>query len=153
MQLVTFRLGDETFGIEIKNVHEIIRWQEVTRIPRAPAFLEGVIDLRGNVVPVLDLRRRFGTGAAERGPKTRIVVVRVAEATLGLVVDSVAEVLKCPPDRISAPPSAVAGVGREFLRGICRLSDRLVVLLDVDRILEADEAESLTSLAPAPAGA
>ncbi len=146
IQLVSFCLGDEIFGVDIMKVQEIIRWQEVTRMPRMPEFLEGVIDLRGTVMPVVDLRKRFGMGATAIGPATRIIVTLTSNLPVGLVVDSVQEVLKPDESQISPPPAIAAGIGHEYLRGLCRVRDKLVILLDIDRILSSEETASLSSI-------
>src|SRR4030088_1659713 len=134
LQLVVFQLGAELYGVEIARVHEIIRLQAVTRVPHAPAFVEGVINLRGKVIPVVDLRRRFGLPLAEHTRASRIVVVEIGDQVVGIVVDGVSEVLRINPALIEPPSPVVAGIDSEYLRGIARLPDRLVILLDLDRV-------------------
>lgn len=153
VQLVTFRVGGQEFGLDVFAVHEILRWQGVTAVPRAPAFVEGVLDVRGAVVPVVDLRRRFETGRVEYDEETRIVLVQFGGERLGLVVDSVTEVLRAPETAISAPPAYIRGLAAEFVRGIVRLEGRLIILLDLDRILTSEERIALEGAEMAPAGA
>jgi purine-binding chemotaxis protein CheW len=146
-QLVVFQLGAELYGVEIARVHEIIRLQAVTRVPRAPAFVEGVINLRGKVIPVVDLRRRFGLPSAEHTRASRIVVVEIGDQVVGTIVDGVSEVLRVNTAIVEPPSPVVAGVDSEYLHGIARLPDRLVILLDLDRILAREERRALEAAA------
>src|SRR5579864_3892276 len=134
-QLVVFQLGAELYGVEISRVHEIIRLQSVTRVPRAPAYVEGVINLRGKVIPVIDLRRRLGLPTAEHTRAGRIVVVEIGDQVVGVIVDGVSEVLRVNGATIEPPSPVVAGVEAEHINGIAKLPDRLVILLDLDRVL------------------
>src|ERR671937_491616 len=142
-QLVVFQLGAELYAVEIARVHEIIRLQAVTRVPRAPSFVEGVINLRGKVIPVVDLRRRFGLPNADHTRASRIVVVELGDQVVGIVVDGVSEVLRVNTATVEPPSPVVAGIDSEYLHGIAKLSDRLVILLDLDRILGRDERRAL----------
>jgi purine-binding chemotaxis protein CheW len=146
-QLVVFELGAELYGVEIARVHEIIRLQTVTRVPRAPAFVEGVINLRGKVIPVVDLRRRFGLPSAEHTRSTRIVVVEIGDQVVGIVVDGVSEVLRVNTATVEPPSPVVAGIDSEYLHGIAKLPERLVILLDLDRVLARDERSALAAAA------
>ena len=143
VQLVTFRVGGEEFGLDVFAVHEILRYQVPTPMPRAPEFVEGVLDVRGTLVPVVDLRRRFETPEVAYDEDTRIVLVDFNQERLGLVVDSVTEVLRAPETAVSPPPAYIRGLAAEFVRGIVRVGDRLVVLMDLDRILSSDERIAL----------
>ncbi len=151
VQLVTFRVGGEEFGLDVFSVHEIIRYGGVTPVPRAPEFVEGILDVRGAVVPVVDLRRRFEAAGRAYDDDTRIVLVEYGGERLGLVVDSVREVLRAPETAISAPPAYIRGLAAEFVRGIVRLPDRLVILLDLDRILSSQERIALEQAELVPA--
>lgn len=151
-QLVLFRLADEHYGLEIGCVREIIVWQPVTRVPRTPPFIEGVINLRGQIIPVIDLRRRFGLPEAQRDRSSRIVVVEIASVVTGLVVDAVSEVVRLPTSAIE-PPSEVLAVDTAFIRGIARTDQRLIILLNPERILDHAEQEALVSSATAAATA
>ena len=142
-QLVVFQFGAELYGVEISRVHEIIRLQSVTRVPRLPAFVEGVINLRGKVIPVVDLRRRFGLPTADHTRASRIVVVELGDQVVGIVVDGVSEVLRVNTSIVEPPSPVVAGIDSEYLHGIAKLTDRLVILLDLDRILARDERRAL----------
>src|ERR1700682_2246393 len=116
-QLVVFQLGAELYGVEISRVHEIIRLQAVTRVPRAPGFVEGVINLRGKVIPVVDLRRRFGLPGTEHTRATRIVVVEIGDQVIGIVVDGVSEVLRVNTSTVEPPSPVVTGIDSEYLLG------------------------------------
>ena len=137
-QLVVFQLGAELYAVEISRVHEIIRLQSVTRVPRAPSFVEGVINLRGKVISVINLRGRFGLPVAEHTRASRIVVVDINDQVIGMVVDSVSEVLRVHTSTIEPPSPAVAGIDSEYLQGIAKLPERLVILLELDRVLTTD---------------
>lgn len=152
VQLVTFQVGGEEFGLDVFAVHEILRWQAVTPVPRAPAFVEGVLDVRGAVVPVVDLRRRFEVPDVAYTDETRIVLVDFSGERMGLVVDSVTEVLRAPETSVSAPPAYIRGLAAEFMRGIVRHEGRLIILMDLARILTSEERIALGD-ALAPAGA
>ncbi|GEM_PF-241925 len=144
-QLVTFHLDGEEFAVEILKVQEIIRRIDPTRVPNAPDFVDGVINLRGKVVPVICLRKRFGLPAPENTAAAmgRIVVVEVGGTVAGLAVDSVSEVLRLPEDTVEPPPR-LAKVDRDYVCGVGKLQDRLLILLDVDRILSEAEKSALS---------
>lgn len=133
-QVVSFEIGPEEYAVDILEVQEIIRMVEITPVPKAPYFVEGVINLRGKVIPIIDLRLRFGLSAAERTKETRIVVVDVSRMILGLVVDSVSEVLRVPSDLIESPPNGKQG-GAEFHKGVGRIDGRLLIMLNLNRLL------------------
>jgi len=143
LQLVTFKIGDEEFGVDILRVQEIIRTMEITKVPRAPVFVEGVINLRGKVIPILDLRKRFGLDARDHDKDTRIIVIEMQAMIVGFVVDSVSEVLRIPSNTVEPPPPVVAGLESEYIRGVGKLPDRLLILLDLNRLLSRDEHAGL----------
>jgi purine-binding chemotaxis protein CheW len=142
VQLVSFRLAEEEYGIEITKVQEIILLGEITRVPRTPDYVKGLINLRSEVIPVVDLRRRFGLPAEEPTEETRIMVINVRGKTLGMIVDAVSEVLRVSQDQVVAPPAAVTASGREYLTGLVQLDNRLLILLDIERVLDDEEAEA-----------
>ena len=142
-QVVVFDVASESYAVNIARVHEIIRLQQITVIPGAPACVEGVINLRGKVIPVLDLRKRFHLHADEHTRSSRIVVVEIGGQTLGLIVDGVSEVLRIPTDRIEPPSPLVTGLDSRYLRGIAKLDGRLIVLLDLDQVLSPVEQQQL----------
>lgn len=143
LQLVTFSIGEEEFGVDILKVQEIIRTMEITRVPRAPEFVEGVINLRGKVIPIIDLRRRFGLMSRDHDKHTRIIVIEINQMIVGFVVDSVSEVLRIPANTVEPPPPVVAGLESEYINGVGKLEDRLLILLDLDRLLSGEEVEML----------
>jgi len=141
LQLVSFRLEDEEFGLEILRVQEIIRIQQLTRVPASPDFIEGVINLRGRIIPVISLRRRFGLVQGPPDKQTRIIVVEVNKAVLGFMVDAVSEVLRVPASTVEPPPR-LGKVEREYVRGVGKLDNRLLILLDIDRLMSRAEEEA-----------
>lgn len=143
LQLVTFHVGKEEFGVDILDVREINRLMDITRVPHAPEFVEGVINLRGQVIPVVDLRRRFRLAAAERDKNNRIVVVELTGKVVGFLVDSVSEVLRVPSSLVEPPPAIAGGIDSDYIRGVVKLEDRLLVLLDLQRLLNRSESKEL----------
>jgi len=135
IQVVSFRLANEECGIEITKVQEIILMGEITRVPQTSNYIKGLINLRSSVIPIVDLRLRFGMPAEPPSDDTRIMVMNVAGKTIGIIVDAVSEVLRIAKDQIAPPPPTVAGLGREYLTGLAKLDKRLLILLDADRIL------------------
>lgn len=142
-QLVVFDLAGETYGVDISTVQEIIRIQEITRVPKVPDFVEGVINLRGNVIPVIDLRKRFDFEDKERDNATRIVVIESGEYTVGMIVDSVSEVVRVQEENIEPPSSIIADIDSDYLIGVCKMEDKLVILLDLAKVLTPKEQEDL----------
>lgn len=143
-QLVVFQLGNETYGVDIAIVREIIRMQSITPVPRTPDFVEGVINLRGKVIPVIDLHKRFELPCGDETNDTRIIVVEVGEITVGMIVDSVSEVLRIASESIDPPPHVISsGVNTAYLRGVGKLEDRLIILLDLQKILHKEEHKEL----------
>lgn len=143
VQIVGFKIGRETFGLPIGSVREIVRVPEVTSVPNAPDFIEGVINLRGRIIPVVDLRKRFGEAVGPANKKNRIVVVEVENRAIGLMVNSASEVLKIPPADIE-PPHAVFQEGElNYITGVGKFRGRLVILLDLSKILQRGELRRL----------
>lgn len=134
LQLVSFRLGNEEYSLDIHKVNEINRMMPITAVPNAPEHVEGVVNLRGKVIPVVNLRRKFGLPAKEADARSRIIVVDVGTAA-GLVVDSVSEVLRISAETVEPPPPMALGIGSEYIRGIGKLNDRLLILLDIERLI------------------
>jgi purine-binding chemotaxis protein CheW len=135
LQLVSFQLGDEEFGVDILRVQEINRMLDITRLPDAPSYVEGVINLRGSVVPIVDLRKRFGLPQKENDKNTRIIVVEIFGKIIGFVVDGVNEVLRIPANITEAPPSLVGSSDQHYITGVGKLDDRLLLLLDLEKVL------------------
>jgi purine-binding chemotaxis protein CheW len=145
-QLVVFDLGNESYAVDINMVREIIQLQPITRVPGTPPSVEGVINLRGSVIPIVDLRKRFQLSKIERDKDTRIVVVTCKGAEVGVIVDSVAQVLRIPIDSIESANSVFTDEHLEHLLGIVKLTNRLVILLDMDQVLTRQELTTLNSL-------
>jgi len=143
IQQVTFRIAKEIYGVDIHQVQEIIMMQDITQIPHAHDFVEGVLNLRGNVIPVVDLRRRLNFEPQEYGRNTRIVVVSVEEKIIGIIVDKVEEVTELSSDCIEPPPAMLSGIGREYLKGVGKRNDRIIILLDINKIFNSEEIEQL----------
>lgn len=146
IQLVSFLLGEEEFGADILMVQEIIRMQVITRVPNAPHFVEGVINLRGKVIPIVDLRKRLNVEEEEPPDKkkVRIIVVDVEGKITGFIVDAVSQVLRIPKSTIEPAPSIVtAGIDSEYITGVSKLDDKLLILLDFRKILTSQEKKAL----------
>ena len=151
-QFVIFCLDGAEFGVPIGQVVRIVRLVEITRVPRAPNFLEGVINLRGEIVPVIDLKKRFGLeNGTEYGDKARILIVEVPDdegrQLVGMLVDAVTEIRWLPASAVGAPPPMVAGISPAYLAGVGQVDDRLVVILDLDRVLCTEEMVALSEAA------
>ncbi|MEW6181600.1 MAG: chemotaxis protein CheW [Bacillota bacterium] len=142
-QVVVFKLAGETYGVDIASVAEIIRMESITRVPRTPEFIEGVINLRGKVIPVIDLRRRFDLPKGEQSRQTRIIIVEMGEMVIGMIVDAVIEVLRVSEESIEPPPAVINGVDVIYLRGIALREERMIILLNLEKILYAHEKEAL----------
>jgi len=141
---LTFYLASEEYGVEILKVHEIIGMLPITRVPRTPQFVRGVINLRGKVIPIIDLRERFGM-SQDGAEETCIIVVQVRGIQLGVVVDKVSEVLNIADGDIEPTPSFGVDVNTEYLLGLAKSDGRVRLLLDIDRVLSASEADSVQS--------
>ncbi len=142
MQMVSFQLADEEYGIEINKVREIILVGEITQVPQTPTYVKGLINLRSSVIPIVDLKLRFGLAEAAFTDDTRIVVVNVEGKTIGIIVDAVSEVLRISQEQIAPPPPTVNGMGQEHLVGLAKLEDRLLILLDIEKILNESHQSS-----------
>jgi purine-binding chemotaxis protein CheW len=139
IQLVSFVLEDVEYGVDILLVHEILRFPEITRLPNAPDFIKGVINLRGNVIPVVDVRKRFGFSKAKVTDLTRIIVIETNDKLTGLMVDNVHQVVRITQNNVDPPSELIEGVSEEYIWGIGRLKDRLIVILNLANILFLEE--------------
>ena len=146
IQLACFRIGTEMYALDIMRIREIIRPQRLTPVPKAPPFIEGVINLRGAVVPVVDLRKRFEQPAAGPERRTRILICALAGKVIGLMVDEVDEVRRYTRQEIQPSPQFLRGRGSEFFLGVCRRDDQLVMLIDLEKILSSDERIDLEGI-------
>ena len=145
MQIVVFRLANEEYGVNILNVQEIIRPTEITIVPKAPYYITGVINLRGNVIPVMDLYKRFNiNGEIQIDPNTRIIILNLNEINIGIFVDSVSEVLRLKGEEIEEP-HLIEALDNKFVQAVGKYEDRLIILLDLNELLELDkEKKSIT---------
>ncbi|MFI4881678.1 MAG: chemotaxis protein CheW [Phycisphaerales bacterium JB064] len=143
LQLVTFEVAGEEFAVDILAVHEINRMMELTRVPQAPNEIEGVINLRGKIIPVMDLRKRFGLATRERDEQTRIIVVEVESRVIGFIVDRVRQVLPISRSIVEPAPDMVATIDSQFISGVGKLPDRLLILLDLPRLLSSKIADAI----------
>ncbi len=144
-QIVIFALAKEAYGVDISTVHEIIRMQTITKVPRAPDFVEGVINLRGKVIPVVDMRKRFGLTVSQQTNDSRIVVVDISNHEVGMVVDAVTEVLRIPVASVEPPSAVITTSDSTYLLGIAKLEDRLIILLDLEQVLSISEKTKLAN--------
>ena len=146
LQLVSFFIGNEEFGVDILYVQEINRMSQVTKVPNSPEFVNGVINLRGRVIPVIDLRLKFGMPKKEPDKNTRIIVIEVSGKTVGFIVDSVNEVLRISKDVTEPPPELAMGVNSEYIKAVGKLEDRLLILIDLEKILSKEEDVQLETV-------
>jgi purine-binding chemotaxis protein CheW len=147
LQVVGFRIGEETFGVRIGSVREIVRVPEITTVPNAQETIEGVINLRGKIIPVVDLRKRFSRAEITADKKNRILVVELENKLVGLIVNSASEVLKIPPSEIESPGSVFADGESSYVTGVGKLKGRLIILLDINKLLHRPEFKKLEEAA------
>lgn len=143
IKVIVFRLGNEEYGVDVQQVKSIERMEHITRVPNTPPFVKGVINLRGVVVPIIDLRKRFGIDQKDYDDATRIIIVHVDDMEVGLIVDSANDVIDINLDTIEPPPKVVGGVESIYLRGVAKLSNRLLILLNLDKVLNPEEMKEL----------
>lgn len=151
LQIVSFCLGDEEYGVNIMNVQEVILVGKITPLPRVPSHICGLINLRGHVIPIIDLRKKFELPPSDAGEQSRIIIVNVVGKTMGVTVDAVDEVLRVNQSDIEPAPDALLGSAEEYLKGLVRFESKLLVLLDIQKIIET-EAEIPASGKWGPAG-
>jgi purine-binding chemotaxis protein CheW len=150
IQVVSFHLDREEYGVDISQVQEIIRMVEITHVPRAPHFMEGVINLRGQLIPIIDLRTRFSMPRAEHTKSTRIIVTEIGNKRVGIVVDGVSEVLNIPMEQIEEAPEIITGPGSEYIQGVGKVNERLIILLDLTMVISSEEKARLETTEVAP---
>ncbi len=138
VQIISFKVGDEEYGLEILKVKEVIKVTDITKLPKAPSFVKGVVNLRGDVIPIIDLREKFGLGKAEKSDANRVIVVEIDGKSVGMAVDSVSHVIRINENQIDNPP-LVGGMSGDYIRGVVKLGDRLIVLINVEKILTSEE--------------
>jgi len=143
MQLVVFSLGREEFAVEVTQVREIMRMEEITRMPKSPHFVEGIINLRGQIIAVVELAKRLNLEAGERDSDTRIIVVEAEDIKVGMIVDSVSEVLRVDAEEVEPSPTLATDISSAFLQGVVKKDNRLIILLDLTKVLSLEEMASL----------
>ena len=148
-QIVVFELGSESFGIDIANVEGIVKMQEITQIPKAPDYMEGITNLRGSVLSVINLQKRFGMAEQEKTNDTRIVVVQVDKLKVGMVVSGVSEVLTLDDAVIEPPPAMISSATQAFITGVAKVDSRLIIMLDLEKVLSEKEKQVLDKLVTA----
>ncbi len=146
-QVVTFQLAKEEYAIDILQVQEIVMMTKITRMPKAPHFIEGIVNLRGQMIPIIDMRKRFSLGEGVHDADTRIIIVDIGEI-VGMVVDGVRDVIRLADSAISPPPPIIKGISAEYLKGIGQFNDRLLIMLELEKVLSAEEREVLRKLGP-----
>jgi len=145
VQMVSFAVGGEDYGIGIQTVKEVIKIKNITQLPKTPSFVRGVINLRGDVIPVIDLREKFGLPQEDYTDKTRVIVVELDGKSIGMVVDSVSTVINIAQNDIEPPPSLVGGLSAEFLKGVGKIGEELIILINIEKVLTAEEKIDLES--------
>lgn len=145
-KFLTFSLGNEFYGIEIKYVTEIVGMQPITEVPELPSYIRGIINLRGKIIPVMDVRLRFKKPLREYNDRTCIIVVDIRDVAIGLIIDSVSEVMSIPEGDIVPPPEVNKGLGNKFIKGIGKFGNEVKLILDCDKLLNEEETESLTNI-------
>jgi len=143
LQLVVFNVGKELYGMGIESVHEIVKVPDITEVPDTPAFLEGVINLRGKIVPVVDLRKRLRLIGKERTKSSRVLITENDGRLVGLLVDAVSEVLKIPPDTVEAPPEMISSIGVEYITGVAKIGEQLIILLDLKKVFSIEDMKKV----------
>lgn len=145
-QIVIFKLNDEEFCVDIMDVLEIIRMQTITKVPDVPSFVEGIINLRGTVIPIIDLKKRLKLKLTDYDDDTRIIIIKINEKSVGFIVDSVTEVLHVENDSIKEAPDIIAGIGKEYIESVVSYDDRLIINLDLEKILTENEKKEIEEM-------
>ncbi|AGB19177.1 chemotaxis protein CheW [Thermoanaerobacterium thermosaccharolyticum] len=145
-QIVIFKLNDEEFCVDIMDVLEIIRMQTITKVPDVPSFVEGIINLRGTVIPIIDLKKRLKLKLTNYDDDTRIIIIKINEKSIGFIVDSVTEVLHVENDSIKEAPDIIAGIGKEYIESVVSYDDRLIINLDLEKILTENEKKEIEEM-------
>ena len=144
-QLISFTVGDEEYGFELQHVKEVIRMREVTRLPEVPAYVQGIVNLRGQVIPIIDLREKFGLPSTEATADTRVIVVEVEESAVGMVVDCADQVVRLAASQFEPPPPVLSKASQAYITAVGKLEDRLITILDVRRLLKSVGMQNITA--------
>jgi purine-binding chemotaxis protein CheW len=146
LQLVVFNIGKELYGVGIESVHEIVKVPDITGVPDAPAFLQGVINLRGKIVPVVDLRKRMNLDGKENTKSSRVLITDNDGRLVGLLVDAVSEVLKVPPESVEAPPEMISSIGVEYITGVAKVEGNLIILLNLKKVFSVEDLKKVGAI-------
>ncbi len=146
IQLVGFKVDREFFGVPIGMVKEIVRLPEITPVPDTPEFVEGVINLRGKIVPVIDMRKRLGAASIDYGRASRVLILELGGKIVGLIVDSASEILKISEEAVEPPPELVSSIGGDYITGVGKLNDKLIVMLDLTKLMSVEEIKRFDSM-------
>lgn len=146
LQMINFTLGGDEYAVEIQKVREVINFHELTPLPKAPSFVKGIINLRGEVIPVIDLRDKLGLAREAYSVLTNLIIVEIGRKAVGVVVDEVRHVIRLDPAEVAPSPPFIGGLSGKYVSGVAKLGERLVVVLDMERILSASELIALRSL-------
>ncbi|OEJ14409.1 chemotaxis protein CheW [Brachyspira hampsonii] len=145
--LVTFRLGSGEYAIDIMQAKEIIKMEKITLIPNAPDFVEGVINLRGNIIPIIDLKKRFNLEETEGDKNTGIIIVKIEDVDMGIIIDSISKVVSISNSDIQPPPPMLSGIGQKYIKGVGKLEDKLLVVLDLEKLFATDDDDDEAPIA------
>lgn len=146
IKAVIFQLKDEEYGVDVQQVQSIERMLHITRVPKMPDFVKGVINLRGVVTPIIDLKERFSIETTDYTESTRIIIVQVEDKEVGLIVDSANDVIDIPTDKIEQPPEVVGRIESDYIRGVAKLEERLLILLNLNKVLNSEELTALARI-------
>jgi purine-binding chemotaxis protein CheW len=145
-KVIIFRLKDELYGVPVEQVVSIERWESVTRVPNAPSFIKGIINLRGEILPVIDLQQRFGLGVSEQTEESRLVIAQIEEIKLGLIVDEAKDVIDLDSDSVDPSPETASGKTGTYIFGVAKQEDHLLILLNMEKVLRDDHLEAINQI-------
>lgn len=139
INLVTFKLGNNEYAIDIMQAKEIIKMEKITLIPNAPDYVEGVINLRGNIIPIVDLKKRFNLEENDGDKNTGIIIVKIDDVDMGIIIDAISKVVSIANSNIQPPPPMLSGIGQKYIKGVAKLEDKLLVVLDLEKLIVGDD--------------
>ena len=142
INLATFRLGHNEYAIDIMQAKEIIKMEKITLIPNAPDYVEGVINLRGNIIPIVDLKKRFNLEENDGEKNTGIIIVKIDDVDMGIIIDAISKVVSIATSNIQPPPPMLSGIGQKYIKGVAKLEDKLLVVLDLEKLIVGDDDET-----------
>ena len=142
INLVTFKLGNNEYAIDIMQAKEIIKMEKITLIPNAPDYVEGVINLRGNIIPIVDLKKRFNLEENDGEKNTGIIIVKIDDVDMGIIIDAISKVVSIATSNIQPPPPMLSGIGQKYIKGVAKLEDKLLVVLDLEKLIVGDDDDT-----------